>query len=559
MPESRSSFDDPLADLFGSLPHPRRRTGETDPFGSAPRTRDIPLPIGSEADGFPPRPDTPPTQATTPTPLPAVSPTSETSPAPTSRRAARAAAAAQSDAPGPPPPLPPATTGATPTAAPSSTTDPSFDDLFGPAPVSAPAPVTGAYARGDDASGDASSTGPSPVPTPQLEDLFTGNASSDDLGSPPPPVNKRRRRAGGWIALGIVLLLFGGIAAGGWYVWTTYEDKIREFMGWEEPKDYEEGMAEGEALLTIVSGDTGATISTSLYEAGVTKTPEAFYEYLVDTAQNPPFVPGVFKLQQKMTSEAALEALMNPANKLENSALLREGLTVDQSISILSESLGIPLEDFQAAVADPTAYGVPVDPEIAAAGGQPLEGWLFPAMYTFDPGVTAKDVIGTLVTRTMTSLGDAGVPEADRHKILTIASIIQREGRAADFDKVSRVIQNRLSPDNEQTFGKLEMDSTAQYGFGEMHDGTASSSQEALDDPNPWNTYYHTGLPIGPIANPGDEAIKAAMHPADGPWFYFVTWNMDTGETIFSSTYSEHQQGIQKWEEWCAANDYRGC
>ena len=60
------------------------------------------------------------------------------------------------------------------------------------------------------------------------------------------------------------------------------------------------------------------------------------------------------------------------------------------------------------------------------------------------------------------------------------------------------------------------MDSTAQYGFGEMHDGTVSSSEEALNDPNPWNTYVHTGLPIGPIANPGDVAIDAAMHPADG-------------------------------------------
>jgi UPF0755 protein len=533
MPESRSSFDDPLAELFGNLPQPRRRSGETDPFGSAPTTGRIPLPIGSEADGFPPRPSTPTTPTTTastPTPTPTTTPApttaasaalaaSASAPPPASRRAAREAAAhadTGADAPGPPPPLP------------------------------SPAP-------------EPPSTAPSPVPTPLLEDLFTGHASTDELGAPPPPVDKRRRRVGGWIALGIVLLLFGGIAAGGWYVWTTYEDKIREFMGWEEPKDYEEGIAEGEALVTVVSGDTGATISTTLHEAGVTKTPEAFYEYLVDTGQNPPFVPGVFKLQQKMTSEAALAALMDPASKLENSALLREGLTVEQSISILSESLGIPLEDFEAAVADPGAYGVPVDPEIAAAGGQPLEGWLFPAMYTFDPGVTAKDVIGTLVTRTMTSLGDAGVPEADRHKILTIASIIQREGRAADFDKVSRVIQNRLSPDNEQTFGKLEMDSTAQYGYGEMHDGTASSSQEALDDPNPWNTYYHTGLPIGPIANPGDEAINAAMHPADGPWFYFVTWNMDTGETIFSSTYSEHQRGIAKWEEWCAANDYRGC
>ena len=112
-------------------------------------------------------------------------------------------------------------------------------------------------------------------------------------------------------------------------------------------------MANGEALVTIASGDTGGPISQTLYDAGVTKTPEAFYDYLIDTGQNPPFVPGVFKLQKQMTSAAALEALLDPANKLENTAQLREGLTVEQSLPLLADGTGLPLEDFQAAVADP--------------------------------------------------------------------------------------------------------------------------------------------------------------------------------------------------------------
>ncbi|RXL79681.1 ABC transporter substrate-binding protein, partial [Citrobacter sp. AAK_AS5] len=81
--------------------------------------------------------------------------------------------------------------------------------------------------------------------------------------------------------------------------------------------------ATGETLVTISAGDTGGAISQSLYDAGVTKTPEAFYDHLVETAQNPTFYPGVYRLQQKMTSAAALTALQDPANKLENSALVR--------------------------------------------------------------------------------------------------------------------------------------------------------------------------------------------------------------------------------------------
>ena len=362
---------------------------------------------------------------------------------------------------------------------------------------------------------------------------------------------RRNRRIGGWIALGVIVLLLGGIAAGGAWVWSNYEGPIRAFMGWEEPRDYEEGMATGEALVTIASGDGGQAISQSLYNAGVTKTPGAFYAWLLDLDTVPTFYPGVYKLQKQMTSAAALAALENPENKLENSALVREGLTVDQTLPILAEGIGLPIEDFQAAVADPAAYGV------SAAS---LEGWLFPAMYQFDPGITAPQVIQAMVDRTVQSLDTAGVPVDDRQRILTVASIIQREARETeDFFKVSRVIENRLQPGNPETFGKLQMDSTAQYGYGEMHDGTVSSSAEALEDDNPWNTYKVEGLPAGPIANPGDVAIDAAMHPADGSWLYFVTVNLETGETVFTDTYAEHQKAVAQWQQWCADNPDSGC
>jgi len=390
-----------------------------------------------------------------------------------------------------------------------------------------------------------------PAATATLDALFTGEVSTDEVGAPPPPPDKRRRRTGGWIILALILALIGGIGAGVAWAWNTYEQPIRAFMGWEEPKDYEEGEATGEALVTIVSGDTGESISQTLFDAGVTKTPGAFYSYLIDTRQNPPFVPGVFQLQQKMTSAAALEALLDPAKQLSHTAQLREGLTVEQSLPLLADGLALPLEDFEAAVANPADYGVTADS---------LEGWLFPATYTFDPGVTAADVVRTLVDRTVQSLDSAGVPVERRQEILTIASIIEREARFEDdFYKVSRVIQNRLAPSNTETSGLLQMDSTAQYGYKEMHDGTVSSSREALEDDNPWNTYVHPGLPVGPIANPGDRAIDAAMNPAEGPWMYFVTVNLDTGETVFTNTGAEHEQAVKQWQQWCADNPDSGC
>ncbi|WP_341957448.1 endolytic transglycosylase MltG [Microbacterium sp. LWH13-1.2] len=485
-----------------------------------------------------------------------------TPPAPGSRRAAREAAAAQ--APGGQAPVPEpqeprsdddASTRALPVTGPAQSPDIRADDSAtrggdhvsaardgvltsdadrdGPsAPVVADAAVPATAA----ASGAAGSGG-------RLEDLFHAH-TDEDSGSRPP--KKKKRRTGCLVALIIVLAVIGGIVGTGIWAWNTYGDKISDALGWGEPADWEPGIASGEVLVTVQEGDTGSPVSTALYEAGVTRTDEVFYDYLVKENIAITFYPGIYRLQEKMTAAAALEALQDPANKLENSASVGEGATIESSLPGMAESLGMPIEDLQAAVdADPATYGVTA---------QTLEGWLFPAVYTFDPGVTATQVIQRMVDRTKESLDAAGVPAEDAQRVLTIASIIQREGLTADFPKVSRVIQNRLDIDM-----KLQMDSTAQYGYGSLHEGVVSSSAEALEDPNDWNTYVHTGLPITPIASPSDAAIDAAMHPADGPWLYFVTVNLATGETQFSVTYEEHLQGVEKWEKWCQENPDGGC
>ncbi len=460
-------------------------------------------------------------------------------PVPGSRRAAREAAAGESR---------PVTGAETPAEASPVPVRASADDAVAiaggvpsPIPVRASADTadtpTRAVPRIESPSGAAAT--PEPVLGGGLDDLFVPH--DDHIDSAP----KKKRRKGCLIALIIVLVIFGGIAAAGVWVANTYGEKISDAMGWGDSKDWEPGLATGEAFVTIKEGDTGSPVSTALYEAGVTKTESVFYDYLVDENIAVIFYPGVYKLQTKMTAEAALAALRDDANKLENTVSVAEGGTIVSSLPAMAETLGLPLADFEAAVKDPSQYGVQA---------QNLEGWLFPAVYTFDPEVTATQVIQRMVDRTRESLAAAGVPAGDEERILTIASIIQREGRLDDFAKVSRVIQNRLDINM-----KLQMDSTAQYGYGSLHEGVVSSSKEALEDDNAWNTYVREGLPATPIASPSDAAISAAMNPVDGPWLYFVTINLSTGETQFSETMAEHEQGIEKWREWCRANPDAGC
>ncbi|MFN4002792.1 endolytic transglycosylase MltG [Microcella sp.] len=351
----------------------------------------------------------------------------------------------------------------------------------------------------------------------------------------------RRRRRWPWVVLGIFSLLAGIAAAGAWYVWTNYEEQVREVLGWELPNDFEGSGNGTEVLVTIYSGEIGADVATSLVEQGVTMTFDAFYDLLLadDTIA---FIPGTYRLQEQMSAQSALDALLDPANKVELSATVREGLRAGEVIEALSAGTGLPIADYEAAIADPSIYGIP---EIAPN----IEGYLFPATYTFEPNTTAEDHIRVLVDEMFSRLDAAGVAVEDRHTVLTKASLIQREARLADdFYRVSRVIENRLAGG-----WRLEFDSSTQYGAGET--GSVWSSGDALDADNPYNTYVIEGLPIGPIAAPGDVAIDAVLNPADGPWFFFVTVNLATGETKFSETIAQHEQGVAQLRAWCRASE----
>jgi UPF0755 protein len=607
MPENQPPESDPFADLYGRLPDPR--TGARPSGGSAPETDAAPpsrraaraarqaeaQPTAPESstDATPParydaarRADSSSPSASRPSgtgeqaaPRPTAAPTSPADGRPAAARPAagqrptaeqRPASAPQSPAAAPRPAAdqrpaaapqipeqPRATRPAADrvddtapgprrrpaAAAPGSAAAPAPERARAEAPAREPALVGAGAATASSAS--------SPAASGSLEDLFTGQTTTHVIGETAPRAPRRRRRMGGWIAFAVVVLLLGGIAGGGVALWNTYGDRIQAFLGNGEPLDYEAGLATGEARVTIVSGDTGESVSPKMFEAGVTKASNSLYKYMVDNAVGFTFQPGVYKLQQQMTSAAVLEALRNPANRLDYSVQLREGLTLKQSLELISEQLSIPRADLDAAVADPSRYGVTAST---------LEGWIFPATYDFDEGVSATDVISRMVQRTVQSLDSAGVPVEDRERILTIASIIEREARSSeDFYKVSRVIENRLQPDNVETHGLLQMDSTAQYGADELDAGSSSSSENALTSDNPYNTYKNPGLPVGPIANAGDLAIDAAMNPVDGTWYYFTTVNLATGETVFSTTYDDQLKAVEQFRAWCRENPDGGC
>ncbi|TAJ46386.1 MAG: endolytic transglycosylase MltG [Herbiconiux sp.] len=331
------------------------------------------------------------------------------------------------------------------------------------------------------------------------------------------------------------------MAAGGAFVWNTFGAQITTLVAGKAAAEDYQGSGTGEVTFVINDGDVGETIGDNLAAADIIKSSAAFYDLLLKQDPAPVFQAGTFKLASQMSASAALDALMNPDNKIDYTVAIPEGSSAKGIYQELADVTGMPLADFEAAGANYVALGVPAE-------APSIEGFLFPATYVFQPGQTATDMITTMVQRTFQSLDAAGVAPDDRFRVVTLAALIQKEaGSVADMAKVSRVFTNRLAEGMN-----MESDATIAYGAG--HSRVETTSAEREDASNIYNTYIYPGLPAGPISNPGDDAINAALHPADGSWLFFVTVDLDTGETVFSDTADEHAAAVERLQEWWAAH-----
>jgi len=360
-----------------------------------------------------------------------------------------------------------------------------------------------------------------------------------------------RKRRFLWLKITLpILILLGGAGGVAAFAWLNYEEQVRELLGWQLPIDYA-GTGNGEiVVVSIQSGDIGSDVASALHDAGVTMTFDAFYDLLLSLEeQGAPvsFIPGNYSLEKEMSAQSAFDALQNPENKITDRLLIREGTILPNALEIIAETTGIPLEDLQTASTDLAFFGLPAE-------APSLEGYLFPATYNLDGTETAQGLLKLMVDEMFTRLDAAGVSPEDRHRVLTMASMIQREAGSNpdDFYKVSRVFQNRLDDG-----WNLESDATVGYGADTL-DTVFTTDEDRADASNPYNTYANPGLPIGPIGLPGDLAIDAALNPVEGPWFFFVTINLATGETVFSETIDEHESAVAILREWCNASVENG-
>ena len=332
----------------------------------------------------------------------------------------------------------------------------------------------------------------------------------------------------------VMVLTLGLLAGGGFAAYSALAPLVSSLTA---SNDYT-GNGSGKVSVTVHGGDSGRSIGATLEKAGVVKTAKAFANAAAANPRGGSIQPGDYSLRKQMSATSALAMLLDPVNRTVPRVTVPEGKWTSETIRLLSAATGRPLADYQVALKDPAALGLP-----AAANGD-TEGYLFPATYEFGKNTTAAEQLHTMVAKSLAELGKIGVDPAQMQRILTIASLVQAEARAAaDFPKVARVIDNRLARPMS-----LQLDSTVSFIAGRREVTTTNAERASTSR---YNTYLVAGLPPGPIDSPGLSAMEAALNPAPGPWLYFVAVNPVTGETRFAVDAAGHAANVRVFQKWC--------
>jgi UPF0755 protein len=349
-------------------------------------------------------------------------------------------------------------------------------------------------------------------------------------GGPAGPARKRRRR--GRTVLLVLLTVFVAIVAVvggvGYHYYRVYIN----------PPDFP-GAGTGRVVVQIQPGQTASAVGATLAGKDVVASARAFSNAAKANPRGNALEPGYYAVHRQMKASLALALLLKPSSRLQSKVTIPEGFRVAQIIALLGKQTG-NLKGYQQALAHPAGLGLP-----AFANGKP-EGYLFPATYSIPPHTTPAAVLKMMVTQFKQNAQSIGLQASSARAqetqaaVITVASLIEAEGKLPqDFPKIAEVIYNRL---NANPKIKLQLDTTVLYGMSLAH-----KTGFSLNFSSPYNTYLHTGLPPGPIDNPGNTAIHAALRPAHGNFLFFLTINSRTGQTLFFSSATAFNNAVAKY------------
>ena len=322
------------------------------------------------------------------------------------------------------------------------------------------------------------------------------------------------------------------------YIKSFYDDYMNEYKG---TYSYD-----GEDVVVVIpEGASAKEIAAILKSSGLIKYEGAFVKRLQDSEYRGKLKSGTFTLNTGMNT-LEMMAAMSPEIEYDapiDTLVIPEGYTIEM-IAERCEEQGICTErEFLKAVQSVTKSDFPYLADVPEGANvkYKLQGYIFPATYDIYETTTAESLVtwmldtfkyyysGELEARA-TELG------YNSYEVVTMASIIEREAKVADERAtIAGVMMNRLSIDMP-----LQMCPTVLYP---LTDGMYDQSQvlyEDLELDSPYNTYKYSGLPVGPICNPGVACMEAVLYPEEHDFYYYHVGNEEEGTHIFTETYEEH-------------------
>lgn len=299
------------------------------------------------------------------------------------------------------------------------------------------------------------------------------------------------------------------------------------------------GPSFGEVTVEIPKGATTSQIADTLQTKGVIPSSIGFRIW-VKTHGDATFQAGEYTFEANSAASQALGVLEKGPKAKTDKLVIPEGKRVAQIAELVGRLPGMSAAKFMELVNSGKYQS-----EYQPPNSKSLEGVLFPDTYTISAGDDEESLLRRMINQfgqeaALTGLSDSESKIAQTpYETLIIASLIEAEAKTdEDRGKISQVIQNRLFK-----VMPLQIDATVLYALGNTKSSLSNADLKIKSD---YNTYAKTGLPSGPICNPGAESIQAALEPTPGPWLFYVTSGLKDGSHLFATTYEEHLENIKK-------------
>jgi UPF0755 protein len=328
------------------------------------------------------------------------------------------------------------------------------------------------------------------------------------------------------------LFVLAVVGAAGWGVWRYLDE--RRFAATP--------FGEGSRIANIPSGTGPRALAKLLADAGVVSDANRMYTHLRWFRRDAHAKAGEYQFDGALRPDEVLTKLIRGDVKLYRFTAA-EGLRADEMAPIIAATGLCPAADFLKIVRDPAApkkYGVP---------GPSLEGYLFPDTYSLPRSAGCGGIVQAMISRFNRAWQHADgqrLPSVTLDKLegVTLASIVEKEtGRPEERPRISCVFHNRLKKKM-----KLQTDPTVVYALLLSNDFRWDHNihKGDLSLQHPYNTYYIKGLPPGPIANPGQAALEAALHPIPCDDLFFVSRNDHTH--VFCPDLKCHEANVRKFQ-----------